>query len=83
MATDYVEDVVQDVLLTIHRARRTYNPNRSFTAWLRTIAERRAIDLLRRIGRQQAREVSSPLDLNPLRTGALSRPMPALSPPVV
>ena len=44
---DYVEDVVQDVLLTVHRARQTYDPNRSFTAWLRTIANRRAIDLLR------------------------------------
>jgi RNA polymerase sigma factor (sigma-70 family) len=62
VATDYVEDVVQDVLLTIHRARRTYDPTRSFTAWLRTIAERRAVDLLRRIGRQHAREVHSPLD---------------------
>jgi RNA polymerase sigma factor (sigma-70 family) len=62
VATDYVEDVVQDVLLTIHRARQTYDPSRSFTAWLCTIAERRAIDLLRRIGRQHAREVHSPLD---------------------
>jgi RNA polymerase sigma factor (sigma-70 family) len=59
---DYVEDVVQDVLLTVHRARQTYDPNRSFTAWLRTIANRRAIDLLRRVGRQQAREVHAPLD---------------------
>ena len=69
LATDYVEDVVQDVLLTIHRARRTYDPNRSFTAWLRTIAERRAIDLLRRIGRQQAREVYSPLDFESFADG--------------
>jgi RNA polymerase sigma factor (sigma-70 family) len=50
------------VLLTIHRARQTFDPNRSFTAWLRTIAERRAIDLLRRIGRQRGREIHSPLD---------------------
>jgi RNA polymerase sigma factor (sigma-70 family) len=69
VATDYVEDVVQDVLLTIHRARRTYDPNRSFTGWLRTIAERRAIDLLRRIGRQQAREVYSPLDFESFADG--------------
>jgi RNA polymerase sigma-70 factor (ECF subfamily) len=62
MAADCVEDVVQDVLLTIHRARQTYDPNRSFTAWLRTIADRRAVDLLRRIGRQHAREVHAPLD---------------------
>jgi RNA polymerase sigma factor (sigma-70 family) len=62
VATDYVEDVVQDVLLTIHRARQTYDPSRPFGAWLRTIADRRAIDLLRRIGRQRAREVHSPVD---------------------
>jgi len=62
VAADYVEDVVQDVLLTIHRARQTYDPGRSFNAWLRTIAARRAVDLLRRIGRQRAREVHSPVD---------------------
>jgi RNA polymerase sigma factor (sigma-70 family) len=58
---DHVDDVVQDVLLTIHRARQTYDPARSFTGWLRIIAERRAIDLLRRLGRQRAREIYSPL----------------------
>lgn len=57
---DHVDDVVQDVLLTIHRARRTYDPARSFGGWLRVIAERRAIDVLRRIGRQRAREIYSP-----------------------
>jgi RNA polymerase sigma factor (sigma-70 family) len=61
VAANDVEDVVQDVLLTIHRARQTYDPARSFGAWLRTIAERRAIDLLRRAGRQRAREVHAPL----------------------
>ena len=58
---DRIDDVVQDVLLTIHRARQTYDPRRSFTAWLRVIAERRAIDLLRQTGRQGAREVHAPL----------------------
>lgn len=58
---DHIDDVVQDVLLTIHRARQTYDPGRSFTGWLRTISERRAIDLLRRFGRQRAREIHSPL----------------------
>ncbi len=58
---DRVDDVVQDVLLTIHRARQTYDPSRSFTAWLRVIAERRAIDLLRQSGRQGAREIHAPL----------------------
>jgi RNA polymerase sigma-70 factor (ECF subfamily) len=58
---DRVDDVVQDVLLTIHRARQTYDPSRSFTAWLSVIAQRRAIDLLRQTGRQGAREVHAPV----------------------
>lgn len=58
---DHVDDVVQEVLLTIHRARQTYDPHRSFNAWLRVIAERRAIDLLRQSGRRGAREVHAPI----------------------
>jgi RNA polymerase sigma-70 factor (ECF subfamily) len=46
--------VVQDVLLTIHRARATYDPARPFLPWLRAIAARRAIDALRRRYRQAA-----------------------------
>ena len=61
VAADHVDDVVQDVLLTIHRARQTYDPARSFTAWLSVIAERRAIDLIRRTRRQEQREVYAPL----------------------
>jgi RNA polymerase sigma-70 factor (ECF subfamily) len=61
VAADHVDDVVQDVLLTIHRARQTYDPGRSFTAWLCVIADRRAIDLLRRIRRRDSREVHAPL----------------------
>jgi len=61
VAADRIDDVVQDVLLTIHRARHTYDPSRSFTAWLCVIADRRAIDLLRRTRRQDVREVHAPL----------------------
>ena len=42
------EDVVQDVLLTVHRVRHTWDPGRPFSPWLAAIAARRAIDLLRR-----------------------------------
>jgi RNA polymerase sigma factor (sigma-70 family) len=59
---DRVDDAVQDVLLTIHRARQAYDPRRSFTAWMTVIAERRAIDLLRRVRRQGLREVHAPLE---------------------
>ena len=61
VSADHVDDVVQDALLTVHRARQTYDPSRSFTAWLSVIADRRAIDLLRRIRRQNVREVHAPL----------------------
>jgi RNA polymerase sigma factor (sigma-70 family) len=58
---DFVDDVVQETLLTVHRARQTYDPNRSFTAWLRTIAQRRAIDGLRNAHRSVTREIYAPL----------------------
>jgi len=58
---DQADDVVQEVLLSIHHARQTYDPTRSFTAWLQVIAERRAIDHLRRTNRRRLREVDAPL----------------------
>jgi RNA polymerase sigma factor (sigma-70 family) len=59
--SDRVDDVVQETLLTVHRARQVYDPARSFTAWLVAIAERRAIDAMRRYGRNDARELHAPL----------------------
>ena len=59
---DRADDVIQEVLLTVHRARQTYDPTRSFSAWLCAIAQRRAIDALRKRGRQDRREVFAPLD---------------------
>lgn len=47
-----VEDVVQETLLTIHRARASYDPARPFLPWLRAIAQRRAVDALRHQGRR-------------------------------
>ena len=58
---DTIDDVVQETLITVHRARQTYDPGRSFTAWLRAIAQRRAIDALRSGGRRKSREVFAPL----------------------
>lgn len=57
---DRADDVVQDVLLTVHRARASYDPRRPFDAWLKVIAERRSIDLLRRLRRQGGRELHNP-----------------------
>jgi RNA polymerase sigma-70 factor, ECF subfamily len=51
------EDVVQEVLLTVHSIRNTYDPKRPFGPWLVAIANRRIIDRLRRHTRQKAREI--------------------------
>ena len=51
------EDAVQDVLLTVHAIRHTYDPDRPFGPWLAAIANRRIIDRLRRYTRTRLREV--------------------------
>lgn len=51
-----IEDAVQDILLTVHAIRHTFDPTRPFGPWLVTIANRRFIDRLRRQGRRRGRE---------------------------
>jgi len=55
-ANRWAEDAVQEVLLTIHRVRHTYDPNRPFKPWLATITQRRCVDLYRRKSRTEAYE---------------------------
>jgi RNA polymerase sigma factor (sigma-70 family) len=55
---DDIEDTVQDVLLTVHSVRDTYDPSRPFGPWLVAIANRRIVDGLRRRGRVCAHESS-------------------------
>jgi RNA polymerase sigma-70 factor (ECF subfamily) len=52
-----VEDVVQDVLATLHETRRMFDPSRPFRPWLAAIARRRVVDRLRRDLRRRRREV--------------------------
>jgi RNA polymerase sigma-70 factor (ECF subfamily) len=58
---DLLDDVVQETLITVHRVRNTYDPARSYHAWLSAIAARRAIDVLRQLGRRDRRERHEPL----------------------
>jgi RNA polymerase sigma-70 factor (ECF subfamily) len=51
-----IEDVVQDILLTVHSVRSTYDPGRPFKPWLLAIARHRMLDWLRRRGRLARRE---------------------------
>lgn len=43
-----VDDIVQDILLSVHTVRHTYDPARPFAPWLVTIARRRIADAARR-----------------------------------
>jgi RNA polymerase sigma factor (sigma-70 family) len=52
------EDVVQDILLTLHAVRHTYDPGRPFGPWLVAIARRRIVDRLRHRGRVAAAETA-------------------------
>src|ERR1700704_5421044 len=51
-----VEDSVQDILLTIHAIRHTYDPRRPLKPWLVAISRRRIFDRLRRQTRIRTRE---------------------------
>ena len=57
----FIDEVVQDVLLTLHGARQTFDPSRSFVAWITVITQRRTIDFLRKRARRGAHEVHAPV----------------------
>src|SRR5688572_63465 len=52
-----VEDLVQDVLLSLHAVRATYDPKRPFMPWLLAILRNRLADGARRYSRTAAHEV--------------------------
>ncbi len=71
------EDVGQDVLLTVHRVRHTYEPSRPFEPWLYSIAKSRMIDHLRKEKRLKSWQIS--VDVLPEVSGELAvRGMDAL-----
>jgi RNA polymerase sigma-70 factor (ECF subfamily) len=74
---DRIEDVVQDVLLTVHRVRHTYDPSRPFRPWLAAITRRRSIDALRRRGRTEAMEVADDLAYETFADPAANREIEA------
>src|SRR5262245_14319592 len=54
----HVEDLLQDILLSLHTARATYDPARPFMPWLMAIARNRIADGARRYVRRTANEVA-------------------------
>ncbi|MCC5986224.1 MAG: RNA polymerase sigma factor [Pararhodobacter sp.] len=53
-----VEDMVQDILLSLHRARASWDPTRPFLPWLVTIARNRLADNARRYARRNALDLA-------------------------
>ena len=53
-----IEDIVQDILVSLHTVRATYDPTRPFLPWLMAIARNRMVDAARRYGRLSINEVS-------------------------
>jgi len=58
LSQDDVEDLVQDVLLSVHAVRATYDPVRPFLPWLVAIIRNRVADAARRHTRQRAWQVA-------------------------
>lgn len=56
------EDAVQEILIVVHDIRHTYEPHRPFKPWLKTIATRRCIDLLRKRTRRLQHELAQEAD---------------------
>jgi RNA polymerase sigma factor (sigma-70 family) len=63
-----VEDFVQDVLVTVHRARQTYDSSRPIAPWFYAIVQSRFVDAWRRARRRAAHEV-------PLEDSTPERPL--------
>ena len=52
------EDIVQNVLISLHRARHTYRSERPFGPWLRAVVRNASIDWMRARGRRLRHELS-------------------------
>ena len=57
-SASHIDDVCQEILLGIHSARHTYNPEQPFKNWMYGIARHKMIDYMRKLGRQNANEIN-------------------------
>ena len=60
---DWIDDVVQDALISMHKALPTYQAGRSFKAWFIAIIHYRKTDYLRKVYAQKAQRITSFEDL--------------------
>lgn len=55
-ATPWLDDVVQETLWSVHRARQTWSPDRAFGPWFYAIVSHRMVDVYRKQRRVALRE---------------------------
>lgn len=60
LSTHDIDDLVQDIFLSVHAARDTYDPTVPFLPWLFAIARNRMVDEARRRARRSASETPMP-----------------------
>lgn len=66
-----IEDIVQDILLSLHAVRSSYDPDRPFMPWLMAIVRNRMVDAARRYARRAENEVDGvefPETFSPIET---------------
>ena len=56
-------DVVQDVMISVHKSLNTFDSSYSFLPWLLAICNRRIVDYIRKKGRIEEQEISGELDV--------------------
>ena len=59
LTNEDIEDLVQDILISLHSVRATYDPQRPFMPWLLAITRNRLADGARRYAQTKLREVNT------------------------
>ncbi len=72
-AVPWVEDVVQETLISVHKARHTYDATRPFAPWFYAIAAHRVVDVYRRERRVTTREQAGDVLPEPAPERAIAR----------
>lgn len=57
VAPAQLDDLVQEVMMAVHKKRATWDPNRAFLPWLAAIARYRWVDFLRKVYRSAEEEL--------------------------
>lgn len=75
---DLAEDVVQDVLMAIHKARHTYRPEKPFKPWMNAIICYKTIDAFRKIGRDREDEAAEAEDIETFYPDSANKQLQAM-----